>query len=1303
MPLAFIITPRVFAKNHHLTSWLSPNFSQTPYAQAQGKMSIVLLHNLGLIVNYKRKKMKQVQFFESAYPRVKSFDKKDYIVHKKNQDGSEHTFVGFDIDSDFIKKKIGGTLDYKDKYFAAESKIKKIFIYAETLTLKEDMWIPEAYIEIYVNELNMNKKSINTSPLPYDRNTIMDNKKDGRDGRHAGDITIVVNQIRDKGHIIANGTDGEWVYVPDVEIEHPEYKNEIKFHILEGCDDQKSKELTYTRDTLHNNNVVSVDYDTVSRHLVGSDNYCRRRKKIDDYVEWVSKDEHPTSPSTIRDSKDGKRLTVNAYRPGKGGNSGSVNISFTDVLNVYIDYSGGTSGFYKVRKNSQHYNCNTEGEKCTNINFIRKTYWHLYIKAQSDTTGDCSWSGEWGNGFFVPSWNDENVYFSKVNLRSPNDNGQSKPRILNNTKYFIMHPEMAIFYTSYLKDQFSIFLRKTPDEKEKLAEESSSVAASFKKISESFHFSEGDDLKSKFDTAQAEIIALSEMKHKNLDEFNNPPGYRPLLSMVSTLSYLEKNLEDDLYLYVFADKTARVEAKIGDLKKELPGMIERLYNVNGTLSKDLAEVNAVIDKLSSDAKTCQVQTETINKKIETLKKKYEKEATEEQKKLAWYKTGLKVCALAANVIPYGQPILGQVVGNTLDSVADQIGASGSVDPSTVIQKIDMTGIMEKISEKKMGKIKLQSADDYELDLHKIMETDQVTSLTINQMVADHKSELDKYKEKVNKSKARWAEAGNGLKGIIANQASFSVSKDEIQKRVSEIMTNSAEAQDLFSQLRIQIDLKAEIFASFQDNMQKSLDINNKIFINSDQIKNLTLLSMSSEADYIPELEEFMGQMKKAARERLNWIEYQLVKVYEYSQLKPYKEKASLASNEVLDKIYSRIKLSKDTSVKEIVNQLKPAFQEQIREMSHNIVKDLSLGHKQDPKKKTKSDHKFGRYIMLDSKLCPDIFDKLNSSDASAFVDLQKDLMGVIILPDQENVRIIDITLDEITFDELLPKGSEAVKIKVELGREGILRSSENFYRFNTEKEGVSPDSWSWTIKNITGNENEIINESELSDSYKALLKFVLGENQTSIKPGENENIFTLPPAWNKLKISVTHPGFDTQELPKIKSLSFNARLDYQEVSTDSNIKVLDVRLKNAPKGTLFKVKHEKSSESYGSFYNTFKRNETITIDLQEVQADREYGEQIFKKWIMIPKLLDDNALRQKSITFSLRDNVRLIASFEEDLLRATQPYLIYASPTKDEASIAEALSSSEFKVLEEEYQNGFARIIYGMQEAFVEL
>ncbi|CAA6806343.1 MAG: Unknown protein [uncultured Sulfurovum sp.] len=1249
--------------------------------------------------------MNKMKFFDSGYPRIKSFDKKDYIIHKKNKNASEHKFIAFSIDSDFIKDKIGGTFDYRGKHFTHEPIIKKIFIYAETLTLKENMWIPEAYIEIHVNNLNMNGYSIISSGLPYNPNTVSySDTNNGRNGRHAGNIKIVVNNILTEGSIIAYGTNGEWIYVPDVEVEHPKYRTEIKFHILEGCSDVKGIEQHFTREDLYNRKIVSLDYNTVSRLAVGSDNYCRRREKIDPFVDWVTTNDRPTSPSETKDSKRGKRLTFNPYKPGKGGDAGKI-IVHSKIYDetLLMKSQPGNSGFYRARKNSEHYDCKeTEKGKCISVIFKEETYSHLYIYGESTIWGNVSSHGKWGNIFSVPSWLDKRNYFNKINLKNPNKNGNDQTSVIKNGQSSI-HPEMVIFYTSYLKEQFSIFLKKTPNEKKELANESNSVASSFESISTSFDFRNEDDLKSKFQTARAEIIALSEMKSKNLDEFNNPPGYRPLLSMVSTLAYLEKNLEDDLYLYVFTDKAARLEGKIGDLKKELPKMIERLYKVNNVLSHKLGEINVAIDKLSSNAKTCKEQTEEINNKIKELKKKYEKEATEEQKKLAWYKTGLKVCALAANVIPYGQPILGQVLGNTLDSVAEQIGSQGTVNPYTIMEKIDMTGIMEKMSKKTMVKSNLESADSYELELNVMYETDDVTKITIDQNVANHKSKLAKYKKKVDESKARWAKAGNGLKDIMADYGSFTVSKDEIQKQLSIIMTNSADAQELFSQLHVQMDLKAEIFSSFQDNMQKSLDINNKIFINSDQIKNLTLLGMSAEADYIPELEEFMGQMKKSARERLNWIEYQLVKIYEYSQLNPYNKDASLASNEVLDKIYSRIPISKDTSVNEIVAKLKPAFQEQVRGMSHNIVKNISLGHKQDPKKDTQSGHKFGRYIMLDNEISPDFFEKLNSSDASTFIDLQKDLLGVIVLPNQENARIIDISLNDITFDQVLPKGSESVKIKIELGSEGVLRSGKSFYIFNTEKEGVSCDSWSWTIKNITGQENEVINESELSDDYKALLKFVLGENQGNIKPGENENIFTLPPAWNRLKVSVSYPGFSTQKLPKITSLSLNVRLDYQEISTDSNTKVLDVRLKNALKGTVFNVKVKEGSESSDNFYNTFSRNEKITIDLKEIQYSEELGKKIFKKWIMIPKLLDDDALRQKSITFSLKNNVRLIASFEENIPKSTKPYFIYASPYKGEEPITEVSSRNEFKVLEEDYKNGFSRIIYGMQEAFVEL
>jgi len=1255
-----------------------------------------------------------LQLLESGFPNVKDVDPREYSRYDRDIANATHKFVGIVVTSDMIKEKLGA-LKPQSRYLDAPipPAVKKLIVYCDSFALSDSLWFPQCNYEIHARIVNMNGKSIVSSPVPWrkaiDMGALQPAGTDtGRAGLTGGNISVVCDKVLHPGKLVANGSAGEWTYIPQVSVDAPKVARHIECYKNMGCSNQgsgRSQGIDAGR---------SWQYEMVASVFHNEDYILFKEvEKCTGYISWDDKggvefSRKDGDNSVIVDRKADRRIVAKVLKPGKGGNGGNISIVYGSNPGPIAESAAGKTGYFKARNKDGKISYSSQGDRCTRVNIEHTTYMCFKVTVSSNVVGDISVGGGWSskpghNYLEIPNWNDVNIFNSKLSLDAPNKDGDPGAKNVRQGAY-IPHPEYFVLRTRYLQQQYSVYHKKTPAQQKALDAEMNDVVKQLEKIVQATGDVPG---KGDYVTAWNKAIALSQTSIKNLDEYNNEPGYRPLLSIQSTLSYIKNNLESDIRLFVLSDIMAGSEQKAGAFRAKIPGMIDDLYTSNRSLSDKLVEKNKKYTDLAAKAAQCELKTDTIKKKLKELEEKMREQAKGDQQRMAILKAGIKTCALVASVIPYGQPALGQIAGNGLNALADNISEAPEDIAVSVMDKIDLKGAMKKLAERKLkGTAPDKLPNQTEIDVSN-MENVSVDILRYNREIQEKKYEKEskKYESQLDKTKETYTKAASGAKDILTSYAKTSADKDEIEKRISDLANTSLLFKDIQGDLKQQMDLKEEIFDELNALVQEGYDINDKIIQNSDCIAKLQRMYMGG-LPYNKELEDVLKDIREASLARLKWIEYQLVKVYEYTTLTPYKQK--MPSAEMLEELYARKKDTLTaTGLERVVKDLAIVYAGQQTIMGNQILFNISSSHKQDAKHDPENLGKYGRKVLLTTGVDntqATLLDDLNR-DHSVSIDLQKDLVEEIIKPNESEARIIDIALDAIEFDgkKLPENGSVDVILDIEDG--GVLRKGDQFYFFQVGDKEHAADRWKWTIRNINGR-NTITNASQLSSQYKELIKFMT-QTESSASKEDNENIFTLPPAWARCKLRLRYNGggMSGRNTPKISKLMLSIRCDYVDIN-NKNKHVLDVKTQNAPAGTQFVTHIGGVAKTHSSnYYDVLQANTEVELGVKELPGD----DKKFVRWEVYGSKVPSGHFTEKKIRFKQTDDTRVVAIFGEEskpmgkLSVSPQAMInLYETASVNSKVLAKVRSLNEVQFIRTDIEGGFSRVVYnGIQEAFV--
>lgn len=1260
-----------------------------------------------------------LQFLKSGFPNTSVKTSKESYIQNLSSSSEVATIVGLTITSQQLRKvlkdKAGKILikqptDYTSPDYKWQDNTPKVLdtlnIYCDELILDEDLWVPETNINIIAKTINMQNHKIISSPLMWkatkDAHEIPTTETNGKHGKNGGNISIKTEKIIALGKIIANGSDGTSVFFPKFKIDQPGYlpkgqKKDICF--FQGCKGEKAWSHVY-RSVNYNQNVVGI----IGSYGITSSTSTRK----DNISGYISMDHTIIYENgKFEDTKVGKRIIEHkTFYPGKGGNAGKVLIitNSTKISSDALDSQGGKSGSYIEKKeytNGALYKSLDDKFKTLEGNKYYLGYSrHVYVYG---VFKDTSTPGEYKllePSITIPNYTKElkNLKYDEASLNKHITKGSKGTSNIQKEEYIINRQHLKV-KTKYFIDRYFFYAQLETKTAKELDQECKNFVKYLSHLSElhqqkKITFSD-DLLEDALQTALSSLSKFLFKQNKNLDHFGNSLGYRPMLAIQTITSYMQHNFASDIKLFVQSDEMAREETKRGDILGNIKGMIIQMGNKQELLLTERQNLYKEFDDLQEKIKTCKKLTdeikEDLEKKEEELTKKIKEEAQDEQRKKQILQGIFKGLSIATCAIPYGQPITGQVVGNALNSIASNLNLPTSEIVASTFSSIDMSGVIDKLAERRIKP--LSNTGQYFLEVDLINQSnDNNDFIDTSRLTIEHSQTINKDKiAKLAKLKKKYNTYATNLQKVTQDWKSYAVPKSEIEAKINEIMATSPEFHFLNAKLKKQLDLRTEIMSSVLKNMQRLVEVNALLFENLDNIRNLHLIQLNA-TYYNKEMKLELVKMSASILARLQWMEYQLTKIYEYTTLETYKSNTSCF--EIFHIQYQRfIKPNSQITLDEKVKHLSTSFQNCLNTIQSKLLDKANNSYQEDAQEAN-----LGRKIILTEELVPEKMRELNDKGFT-YIDLQKDLVDVIISPLQSNIRISDIQFDKIEFNN---NSSSPINVIAEIEKNGVLRKDNQFYFFQTKKGDEGIDQWSWTLDkngNVTNKSIPAINVNEM-------IQQISTNHQQTIN--SSQKVFTYPPAMTNMLIKIIKPKDVT-----IKAISFSLRCTYKSISLNSSNKVLDIKLDKPSIGTEYSLIINGKSESHcNNYYNVLDTNSTVKLELKPSSKDLN---RTFSHWHCHGT---DFKEEKNTLSFKLTDNVRIRAVFKKttSATKSIPQYGVAANYTEQKPSLVTIYNQASNqativgRVLEDDGYikvdspvGGFQRVIYGMQEAYIKV
>jgi len=1263
---------------------------------------------------------------------------KETIFHKE---GEGHIIIGDSITADTLIKyiktsdilteldvsKLGTSDRYRD---SNEPVITNLKVYCDVFTLNKSLWLPEMDILIHSREVDFtnNKSILKTDPRPWKEDKVA---TEGKDGLQAGNIEIV-SEVTHYIKLEANGSDGTGVLFPQVSFTSPKTMRKVEVyrcypHIDELYGDCSK---TYT---------LSEKDDCIGIVFTNKDSKCRNRgnkfNTADSHFKWDGK-----NIANLTDQIADKRLSFSHRDYGKGGMAGNIMVA-SDDLNMYTywGYQGNHGPYYKSTLPSNKdisLAYDTKGDVITGNILLKQEKWYWV------SVGDNYMSREWGaavcDDFWVRNSSWEWVYFNRANTESGENNFEKfndtyanysySPSSRNKRdkqaprkKYFpssLYLRHKMILEKNKIKDYQSLSQADKAEISKKIVSINEEVTNLESAFSSELENADSEDAKTFFKLKLEEAKELKSdlaQASKNVsgqysDEFNNPLGYRPVLSFPAINKLVKTGIDEDLELYIRANDAMKNINDRAEFVKEIPKLITSLDTAINKSYRDLSQNETKLTDLGKDGQSLAKEARELNEKLKKKEGELRDKAKDDAEKEKWLRIGAKTLAVAGACVAtaYGGPAAGSVAYSMVDklgNVAANQAYSEAENAEAVMQDVNIVPFLDKLREDKLSPVQKELNDlEYRkkngifrkgFKNWKVDTTNNYITTKLPESLEQYREKKGELEGKINKlneknEKAN-AMASFALKGGEEIYNTF-VNTSYLNNAIDRVMNKSEEYRLIGEEIKYNARENGKFAVKFRNELLNKGEITSKILDFSSQKHTLNNIAADTEAYMDPLLANSMSLIQTESLERLKWMEYQLIKVYNYTTLKPYPYEVANYR-----KLFSKELQSADDLSKRI-ERMKTEYGNSLKQVKHSIVSHATNTHKQDSE--NQGEVFYGAKIFVSSTAA---LEALNGEKYYT-IDLYNDFNDAIISPDKNNVRIISFELEDFELSRQL-KGRERVDLTITFDDKGVLRKDDKFYLFRDDKNSL--EKWDWTLSAPRAGATEQAvrsNASVNSEIYANMLDYLIeGEN------GEKNfsNLFTLKPAWSKIKLSLKMENINSGNGPlKIVKLKFNVRRDYEDVVTKQ--KVCDFRLNTNDIDARLVVKNESDNTIdtlSHSQYNVLKNNKNFMLQAHSIDSLRK-----FSHWETQPTRLADNA-QGNTLKFSVdivngRD-VRIKPIFTdinvEESVSSTKGVNLYKEPklsSNVELKVPLSYLKQNMKMDEGETE-GFQRVFYGFEEFFV--
>ena len=1224
--------------------------------------------------------------------------------------------------------------------------IKNLKIYCDSFDLRQPLWFPGVNVLIHsrvINFADIQDDMLKTDPRPWreDKNATV-----AKNGADAGKIEIICKTYLGKTSpkLSATGANGKGVKFAQVSFTPYTLISEVWAQDC-GLSFKENKNSCSDKIEMGASSYIGVLYRT-EMHSDCSKNWQflshqgSYQPNNDDsftgvYLNYSNTSVYDGSAGTRLNWTDSKDRSV--AKGGKGANI-SVLCEEPKFDIKQISSSGFEGAYYAPDKTASEVSvsCNTNNDGIIaggiKINEGKKYYtWTTEITRTGMSAMPPCWFSYWYKGSSYTSYTiytlktksganavlDFNKFYKDYTYKSPSRSYSSSSTTQKKyapSELYLRHK--LILEKNKIKDYQSLSTKDSAEVSINLRKIEKNIAASVGVYSEELKNATAEDNKKfySFKLAEAQklqgelALAAKNVRTKRfVDEFNNPLGYRPVLSFTAIKQFMESNIDADLNLYIGANDAMKSINNKEEFLKNIPELCIKLDTAVNKGYRELTENANHLDGLGDEGLILATSAKFLNDSLVKLEIRLREKAEKESKNEKLLRIGAKALAVGAAIgaTAFGGPAVGAMTYGLVDKLS--AGALNNKyedtesDAKAVQTGIDITPFLDNVKAKKLAPVNSDLVGLEYRKNNKFFEKNFIDwqyDTDTSFLSAKYPDALQDYlnakkgfeakAEKIKKSyENKTAMASFAVKGAEEIYSTM-VSTSMLDNAINRVVSQSPE----FREMGEAVKYNASKYGDFETRLRSKIldrgEIADKIGEFSRQKYQLNFIKSNPEAYMDPLLANSIASMETESLKRLKWMEYQFMKVYNYTTLEAYP--ASSVSN-------YRLLFSKELGAKTADDRLKSmsaTYKNYLQNIKAKIAEKASTDAQQDS-------HGVDMFIGKDSKILQTI-----NAENTYTIDLYNDFNDAVIQPDKNNIRILSLSLNEFGLSRTLQSG-ESVQLTIELDDKGILRKDDKFYFFRDDAKSIAKWTWNFSAPAKKSDDQATVSVSENSKYYDSILDAILGEKGDK---AVSKYKFTLKSAWTKMKISVTQTNVKEGIPIQFDSLRFKIQRDYENVKSNQN--VCDLRVNSEDTDVRMEItKGANKPETVShSQYNVFTKNEKVSLKAYSIDSTRA-----FSHWETVPlslaKKAKENVLEFGVNLTGVNGNVRVKPVFVSIppkglLMDATETSVkninLYKSPKlSSEAALTIPFSYLKRLNIEETEPNGFKRVIYGLEEYFI--
>ncbi len=669
---------------------------------------------------------------------------------------------------------------------------------------------------------------------------------------------------------------------------------------------------------------------------------------------------------------------------------------------------------------------------------------------------------------------------------------------------------------------------------------------------------------------ESEVTTILHRLDSNLDYFGFPAGWVPMLSFEVTSRLFQDEVEaagDILYLTHYLGRAA----------SEATAKVDALTRLRAELSREIAEFKERLSEVRVGFDDLQIKAGLIDQDIRDTGRELERreaELREKAKLNAALKKSFRVLGNTLPLIPVGQPALG-LAGAGLTA------ASKFNEQSALDNAIDGTNIAHDF----LGSHMESSLEEYQI----AAEGGQAGAAFLARQKALQGFDA-------------------ALVGVNSTLQEVKTWESDVDREVQILAAEDPEHKDLVEEIKKLNERKREFVEEMVVLIQQAKALMDGINQNSLALDNLNRETVAAFGQIDESAFRYIKEMERRSKDRLLKFQYYLIKAYQYRTVRSFAEVNENAyelgavfehfadnfTNDFSPEAGAPI-LSRDAQP-----NLVDVYTEQVRQVTAQIVDHLV----QEPPEQTDT-----LLVELDGAQLA----KLNAWDDSFGANPDGDLklnlveLGGLFDQQQENLRIFELTVDELEASPRGASGPARVTVHIQHSGQSLISSKGGVFRFNHYRTLETPPiSWRARFDPSTGTHST----PELSAASNSLLETLLSGLEGDVP--DDLLLYSRPSAWADLTISKETLS-DVHEM-QIDKLVLKLRVDFSE--KERRQAELDVRIDSdtgeelAANIVVEELDENLRHDGRGAFRRIYRAGERVTLE-----ASRFYGAYRFDRWV----------------------------------------------------------------------------------------